>query len=268
MIPFLRDGAKGPRRIGYTPGTMECCTVPTEPAATDLLSLFLLGVTISLGHCIGMCGPFVTMIAAGGAGSGGWGARLLRALGYHGARIAAYALIGGMLGLVGQTVGMLDDARRLQGGLSLVLGLLMVALALHLVGLIRAGAWTRGAEIGRFIGARIQPLIARPTLPRAAALGFANGWLPCGPVYAAAMSAAAAGRTATGSAGMIAFGLGTAPVLIALGLGAGRLGTGTRRLFQRVGGVLVGLLGVQLILRGLAAWHAIGHLRLGEIVLW
>ena len=54
-------------------------------------------------------------------------------------------------------------------------------------------------------------------------LGVANGFLPCGPVYTVALTAAATGSAAKGALAMLFFGLGTVPVLLALGLGAARL---------------------------------------------
>jgi sulfite exporter TauE/SafE len=52
-------------------------------------------------------------------------------------------------------------------------------------------------------------------------LGIALGFLPCGFLYAALASAAASGSPLLGATAMVAFGLGTAPALIAVGI-AGR----------------------------------------------
>ena len=54
---------------------------------------------------------------------------------------------------------------------------------------------------------------------------------------------------------MLWFGLGTIPVLILVGIGAAQLGLSTRRFFNRLGAILVIVMGVQLILRGLAVWQ-------------
>jgi sulfite exporter TauE/SafE len=50
------------------------------------------------------------------------------------------------------------------------------------------------------------------------ALGVALGFLPCGFLYAALAAAASSGSAILGAAGMLAFGLGTAPALIVLGV--------------------------------------------------
>jgi uncharacterized protein len=49
-------------------------------------------------------------------------------------------------------------------------------------------------------------------------MGLALGFLPCGFLYAAIAAAAASGRPLMGAAGMLAFGLGTAPSLMVVGI--------------------------------------------------
>jgi hypothetical protein len=49
-------------------------------------------------------------------------------------------------------------------------------------------------------------------------LGLVLGFLPCGFLYAAIAAAAASARPAMGAAAMVAFGLGTAPALMAIGI--------------------------------------------------
>jgi sulfite exporter TauE/SafE len=56
-------------------------------------------------------------------------------------------------------------------------------------------------------------LVAEPALP----LGLLWGWLPCGLVYSALVSALATGSATRGAAAMLAFGLGTLPNLLLAG---------------------------------------------------
>jgi sulfite exporter TauE/SafE len=49
-------------------------------------------------------------------------------------------------------------------------------------------------------------------------LGVTLGFLPCGFLYAAIAAAAASARPAMGAAAMLAFGLGTAPSLMVIGI--------------------------------------------------
>ena len=66
------------------------------------------------------------------------------------------------------------------------------------------------------------------TLPRAALFGMLWGWIPCGMVYAMLLSAMSAGSAATGMLTMLAFGLGTLPMMIAAGWAAGSVQRFTR----------------------------------------
>ena len=54
-------------------------------------------------------------------------------------------------------------------------------------------------------------------------LGLLWGWLPCGLVYSALVTALASGSAASGALMMLAFGLGTLPNLLLAGLLAARL---------------------------------------------
>jgi sulfite exporter TauE/SafE len=68
------------------------------------------------------------------------------------------------------------------------------------------------------------------------------GWLPCGLVYGALTAAAFAGSPAGGAAAMLAFGLGTLPWLLAVGVGAARLRAwmGRRAVRLAAGGTVLG----------------------------
>ena len=100
------------------------------------------------------------------------------------------------------------------------------------------------------------------------ALGALNGLLPCGLVYSALLAAAAGGSAVRGGVAMIVFGAATVPVLIALGLGASRLGARTRGVLTTLAGVLIIVVGIQLMLRGGAALGLAPHLHWGALVLW
>ena len=57
----------------------------------------------------------------------------------------------------------------------------------------------------------------RETLATPVSFGLMTGLLPCGPLMAAQVSAAASGSALTGALGMAAFALGTAPLMVAFG---------------------------------------------------
>jgi sulfite exporter TauE/SafE len=99
-------------------------------------------------------------------------------------------------------------------------------------------------------------------------LGVFNGALPCGPVIAAALIAAAAPSVPATVLGMLLFGVGTLPSLVLVAVGAGQTSLLRWPHVQRLAGLLVILAGTQLGLRGLAATGAIGHQSIGRFVLY
>ena len=87
-------------------------------------------------------------------------------------------------------------------------------------------------------------------------LGLALGFLPCGFLYAALATSAASGSPLWGALAMLAFGLGTAPALVALGVVGQVAGQRWQRgvtLAAPAVMLLNAVLLVALALRGLAA---------------
>jgi sulfite exporter TauE/SafE len=249
---------------------MDCCTV-LDPASRpfDVAMLLVMGLTISLGHCVGMCGPLVTAFSVSSRARGiGNRALLARNVVYHLGRITSYGIIGALFGWLGESFFVAEGGRQVQGGLSLAIAVMMLLVAASLAGWVPALRWLESGRWGQAMGCRIRELLDAPSLGHCFLLGGANGWLPCGPVLAAAMTAAATGSPLKGIFAMLLFGAATIPVLVILGMGTGQLGVRARMFFHRIGAVVVVLIAVQLALRGLAAFGVVGHLKFGEFVIW
>ncbi|AYG45926.1 sulfite exporter TauE/SafE family protein [Pseudomonas sp. Leaf58] len=211
----------------------------------DLLPLLGSAVVLGLlggGHCLGMCGGLMgALTLAIPPEQRGRRVRLL--LAYNLGRVLSYASAGLLLGLAGWAVASSPVALALR----VVAALLLIAMGLYL-----AGWWsglTRIEALGRGLWRHIQPVASRllpvSSLPRALLLGALWGWLPCGLVYSTLLWAASQGNAGYSAALMLAFGVGTWPVLLATGLAAERLNTLLKRRSVRVaGGVLVMLFGV------------------------
>lgn len=226
-------------------------------------ALFLSGLLGSLGHCLGMCGPLVTMfgIQLKARRPAGWPYHLL----YHASRLGVYVLFGAMAGGLGSVLGLGDSLGKVAGTVSLLLGLGVVLLGLGYLGWLSLG---RIEGAGAWLSRAMSWALQQGSSARVLALGALNGLLPCGLVYSALLVAASTGGPLTGAAGMIVFGLGTLPALMAVGVGAGALSARVRQVFVRVAGVLILVIGLQLALRGLAAWGVVPHLHLGRLMLW
>ncbi|MGE8388809.1 MAG: sulfite exporter TauE/SafE family protein [Pseudomonas sp.] len=211
----------------------------------DLLPLLGSALVLGLlggGHCLGMCGGLMgALTLAIPPEQRGRRARLL--LAYNLGRILSYACAGLLLGLAGWAVASSPAAMALR----VVAALLLIAMGLHL-----AGWWsglTRIEALGRGLWRHIQPMASRllpvSSLPRALLLGALWGWLPCGLVYSTLLWAASQGNAGYSAALMLAFGLGTWPVLLATGLAAEQVNSLLRRRSVRMaGGLLVILFGV------------------------
>ena len=211
----------------------------------DLLPLLGSALVLGLlggGHCLGMCGGLMGALTLA-IPPEQRGRRLRLLLAYNLGRILSYASAGLMLGLAGWAVASSPAALALR----VVAALLLIAMGLYL-----AGWWsglTRIEALGRGLWRHIQPVASRllpvSSLPRALLLGALWGWLPCGLVYSTLLWAASQGNAGYSAALMLAFGVGTWPVLLATGLAAERVNALLRRRSVRVaGGVLVMLFGV------------------------
>lgn len=247
----------------------SCCTTAAT-APGDLAQLFLFGLLMSAGHCAGMCGPLVCAVSlparAEGAGAASAHSAALFTAVYHAGRVSSYALLGAVLGMVG---GLLPDqatAVAWQASLSLLAAAALFWVALALFNVFPLASLPFAARASRFLSVRL--LRARTSLAARYGLGVANGLLPCGPVYTAAVAALASASPAHGALAMVAFGAGTAPLLVALAFGARSLAPALRGSFHKIGATLALLMACQLALRGLAALEVVPHARLHEVVLW
>ena len=231
----------------------------------SLGALALAGLVGSFGHCMGMCGPLVAMLGVTARRDGSRLPALAHLL-YHASRIAVYGVLGLAAGAVGSFVSLGDSLSTAAGLLSLVLGAAVVALGASF--LARTGWAGRALWGGDALTNAMSRAVRRGGTSGIMALGALNGLLPCGLVYSALLAAAAGGSPARGGAAMVVFGAATMPVLIALGLGASRLGARSRSVLTTLAGVLIIAVGVQLMLRGGAALGLLPHVRWGALALW
>lgn len=211
--------------------------MPAMPEQS-LFVLFLVGL-LGGTHCVGMCGGIVAAISMQLPGQG---TRFSYHFAYNAGRILSYAAAGGLAGALGASTLLLEGLWPVQQALYGLANLMLVALGLYLAGLWQAV--TQIERLGGLLWRRLQPF-SKSLLPvrnpaQAFLLGTLWGWLPCGLVYSVLISALASGNAISGAATMLAFGLGTLPNLIAMGLFAQQLQTLTRNIWvRRAAGLLV-----------------------------
>lgn len=231
----------------------------------SLLPVFVVGLLGSV-HCAGMCGGIVGALSVAPGGGRAIPVRVVQAappalanvLAYNAGRIASYMTAGALAGTLGTGLGQgasaLARLPALQAG-----GYWMANSMLAMLGLYLMDAWRGLARLeqgGQLVWRRVQPLLRHVRPAPGASLGPAKmlaagalwGWLPCGMVYSVLVTAMLSGSAAGGALVMLAFGLGTLPMLLGLGLLGARLRAGLRLRGVRLAcGALVlgfGLLGL------------------------
>jgi len=209
------------------------------------VAAFMAGLVTSL-HCVGMCGPLACMLTPAKPQPGE--ATLVHA-GYHGMRLLSYTLLGLLFGAVGGV-----PARWLQGSFLTWMPWLLVVFFL-LVALRVEHRLPRIPALAGLIFRVQQKFRGRPRVQAAAATGFFTPLLPCGPLYFLILLAAVTGSAARGAELMLAFGLGTVPLLWLVQANFGwwreRFGPVRLRQFQSA---------LALVAAGVIAWRLRGTL--------
>jgi hypothetical protein len=199
------------------------------------LLVFGSGVIGGFGHCAGMCGPLVAALSAGTMRSDRrrWLPQVLFNLG----RVTTYALIGGIMGLIGSFPQVIDPLRGFQHLVTAALGALMVLLGIASFRLPSAPGFGYASQPRRALARRLTAAVQRvisfaaqsPGYGTSFPVGMALGFIPCGLSYTAYVAAAAVGADApNGAEGFLRgalllslFGVGTSPALFLIGGMAG-----------------------------------------------
>ena len=172
------------------------------------------------GHCALMCGGIAGLASSDGPGGRhSEGRLLLRLVATSAGRVSSYAIAGALVGALGGTLDSALPVARVSWVLRIAAGLLMVGVGLGLAGattVMRPIEWAGYAVWRRlsFLASRLLPV---RSMAGAVMLGLVWGWLPCGLVYAAVALASTTGSAWEGAVTMVAFGVGTIPMLLALG---------------------------------------------------
>ena len=213
---------------------------PTARPGMGMAALFLLGLMTSL-HCVAMCGGINLAQSAASARAGG--SVFPANLRYNLGRIAAYAIVGGIVGAIGSAFRLSTGA---QAAIQLVAAAFMLPMALSLM------------DFGAFLPRLPAPLASLRARFMAKGgysslvIGLLNGLMPCGPLQAMQLYALATGRWWMGALSMLCFGLGTAPLMLGFGLVSGRLNRRFARPMRITSAVLVLAMGAAMLSNGLA----------------
>lgn len=183
--------------------------------ATAVVTASILGSM----HCVGMCGP-LAIWASGGGDRVSRGTLLASTTLYHLGRLTTYALAGCLAGLIGNVIDIGGDTIGIQVAAARVVGAMMISIGLWKLWTIVAGRTARADASPSVVGkllVKIRPHLFRlPIAGRGFATGLMTTLLPCGWLYLFALIAAGTGSPMRGAVVMAAFWLGSVPALVAL----------------------------------------------------
>lgn len=189
--------------------------------STSYLVALLMGLFSSL-HCLGMCGSIIGSLTLSLRREIREQKSLLMpfVFSYNVGRITSYSLGGLLAGLAHHVLSMPLGEGHGHRILQIVSALIMAGAGLHIAGWFPRFAYIEKA--GGVIWKRIEPygrrLIPVETLPKAFVFGMIWGWLPCGLVYTALALAATTGDVVRSTFTMLAFGVGTLPAVMGVGI--------------------------------------------------
>lgn len=218
---------------------LKFSAAPTYPI------IFVIGLTAGISTCMAVVGGLVAGFSAAYAesnpGAGGW-AKLKPNLMFNAGRIISFAVLGGIIGAIGSAV-------KISSGLTdlivLLAGTVMIYLGIKLSGIsprLSSFSIALPKSIGKKIG--LKESAERYTHGSAFAGGILTFFLPCGFTQAMQIYAITTGSFASGSLIMLIFALGTTPGLLGIGALISALKGKVARIFFRLIGLAVILLGL------------------------
>jgi uncharacterized protein len=199
---------------------------------TGMLVAILVSSLVGSLHCVAMCGPLVGL-----HGSRSLRLALVHALG----RLATYATLGFVAGLVGRAVDLAGRLTTAQHVASLAAGVVIVGWGAHAIAV--ALGWRRVRSVdGVWFRRGLHQIHRRAPVGRAWLIGVLTGLLPCGWLWAFVVSAAGTASPWLGATVMATFWLGTVPAMTGLlALGGPLVDRIRRRMPVVSAGVLIAL---------------------------
>lgn len=200
---------------------------------------------ISSFHCIGMCGPIAMMLPVDHKNPS---KKALQILTYHLGRLTAYGSLGLIFGILGRGFYLAG----LQQTISITVGILMILIVVIPEKIFAKYNLSRPiyqliSKVKTSLGSQFK----RKSADALFTIGFLNGLLPCGLVYAALFGAIAMQNVTLSISYMLLYGLGTIPMMSAVVYVSNFLSFPVRNKLQKVIPIVSVIIGTLFILRGL-----------------
>lgn len=205
------------------------------PLVLAVFTASLLGST----HCVGMCGAFVAFAVTGVGGELGdepkksrGPSRAILNLAYNLGRLLTYVVLGTIAGTIGAMLDLGGAMVGVQRAAAIGAGAMIVGFGLVAI-LRQMGVRVPRLPLPAFMTALARKAHARAfdlsPIARAGTIGLLTTLLPCGWLYAFVITAAGTAHPLYGAVTMLAFWLGTLPILAAFGFGVQSLAGPLRR---------------------------------------
>lgn len=234
----------------------------------ELLLIIALGFLGSFGHCVGMCGPLTVALDLSQQDDSdqrisGFQFHLLLNLG----RVVSYALVGATLGGLGSVVvasGQLAGiGSSLRQFMAIFTGILLIWFGIRQI----KPHWLPQlpflhpltGSIHKRLNSGMNQLSIQKKWWTPALLGGVWGLIPCGFLYTAQLKAVETGSLPAGAMTMLCFGLGTLPMMLAVGVSASKISADRRSQLFRLGGWVTLAIGILTLLRTDAMIDYTGH---------
>lgn len=236
-------------------------------ATIDYWLMVSLGFLGSFGHCLGMCGPLSTALLLSDSANktNSIFLKFLPVILLNIGRLISYALVGAFMGGVGSV--MVSGGAWVGLGSPLRQGFAMIT-GLMLVGFGFAALNDRGLPhhpLAARLHNALNGWMGRWTMASPGVLGLLWGLMPCGFLYVAQLKAAETLTPLTGALTMLAFGLGTLPMMLSVGGLVSHWSRDQSRQLFKLGGVVTVIIGLLTIFRTSEMVDLTGH---GAIGCW
>ena len=211
---------------------------PELPAGASFGAVFLVGLFTSP-HCLGMCGGILLGHSAGSASP------VRESACFNGGRVLSYTVLGAVFGALGTVIAYSVSVKSM---VFTMVGLVVALIGLNLWGLLPGlrALFPEQRSFCRLPMTAQKCFAGRPLL-----IGLLTGLMPCGSLYAMWLYAVSTGSAAGGAVSMLAFSLGTAPLMFLFGALGTMIPRKWNKYFVKASAVIVTAMGLKMLIMGL-----------------
>jgi sulfite exporter TauE/SafE len=225
---------------------------------TALIATVFLASLLGSAHCVGMCGP-LALIAATNRDQHGR-RPLAPVFAYNGGRFIVYVIIGFLFGWLGQAINLGTSLTGFQRGATTFAGCSMIVIGC--IAVMRSAGMKIplpdfARPLHRLLNVSFKKSATLTPVHRALLMGMLTSLMPCGWLYAFAITAAGTGHPLSGAATMAVFWTGTVPLLTAFTIGFTKM---THSIQRKIPVLMNGLI----IIVGLLTLFSRAPVRIGE----